>query len=133
MITIPEGRGDTILLVEDEDRVRNAGQRVLQSLGYRVLTASNGREGLETFRKAAKVDLVLTDMVMPEMGGKELIQELRRIAPGLKALVITGYTLQEDVQALKDSGFADIVYKPLDVGELGRAIRRILDAGTKSE
>jgi two-component system cell cycle sensor histidine kinase/response regulator CckA len=113
--------------------VRNAGQRVLQSLGYRVLTASNGREGLETFRKAAKVDLVLTDMVMPEMGGKELIQELRRIAPGLKALVITGYTLQEDVQALKDSGFADIVYKPLDVGELGRAIRRILDAGTKSE
>jgi two-component system cell cycle sensor histidine kinase/response regulator CckA len=88
---------------------------------------------LETFRKAGRVGLVLTDMVMPEMGGKELVQELRRIAPGLKALVITGYTLQEDVRALKDSGFADVVYKPLAVDVLGRTVRRILDAGTEDE
>ncbi|MBN1812943.1 MAG: GAF domain-containing protein, partial [Anaerolineae bacterium] len=126
---IPEGRGETILFVEDEERVRDAGQRVLQSLGYCVLTASNGKEGLDAFRKADKVDLVLTDMVMPEMGGRELIQELKQISPGLKTLVITGYTMQEDIQALKEAGFADVIYKPIDVGILGRTIRRILDAG----
>jgi PAS domain S-box-containing protein len=130
---IPSGRGETILFVEDEDRVRDAGQRVLQSLGYRVLTASNGREGLEVFREAGEVDLVLTDMIMPEMGGRELIQELKRMAPDVKALVITGYTMQEDIQALKGSGFTDIIYKPLDVSVLGETVRRILDAGTEDE
>jgi PAS domain S-box-containing protein len=130
---IPEGRGETILLVEDEEKVRDAGQRVLQSLGYRVLTASNGREGLEVFERAGGVDLVLTDMVMPEMGGKELIQELRQIAPGLQVLVITGYTMQEDIRALKEIGFADIIYKPLDVGVLGKTVRRMLDRNTEHE
>jgi PAS domain S-box-containing protein len=129
---IPEGRGEIILLVEDEDRVRHAGQQVLESLGYRVLTASNGREGLEVFQKAGEVDLVLTDMVMPEMGGRELIQTMKRIAPDVKALVITGYTIREDMQVLKDAGFADVVYKPLDVGVLGGTIRRILDAETEN-
>jgi PAS domain S-box-containing protein len=130
---IPRGREETILFVEDEDRVRDAGQRVLQSLGYRVLTASNGGEALKVFQESGEVDLVLTDMVMPEMGGRELIQELKRIAPDIKALVITGYTMQEDIQALRGSGFTDIIYKPLDVGALGKTVRRILDAGTKSE
>jgi PAS domain S-box-containing protein len=125
---IPEGRGETILFIEDEDKVRDAGQRVLQSLGYRVLTASNGREGIEMFRKTDKVDLVLTDMIMPEMGGREVIEQLKQLAPGIKALVVTGYTMQEDIQALKEAGFVDIVYKPLDVSLLGRTLRRILDA-----
>jgi CheY-like chemotaxis protein len=125
---IPEGRGETILFIEDEDKVRDAGLRVLQSLGYRVLTASNGKEGIEVFRKAGKVDLVLTDMIMPEMGGREVIERLKQLAPGIKALIITGYTMQEDVQALREAGFVDIIYKPLDVSLLGRTLRRILDA-----
>ena len=128
MSGIPEGRGETILFIEDEDKVRDAGQRLLQSLGYRVLTVSNGKEGIEVFRRAGKVDLVLTDMIMPEMGGREVIERLKQIAPGIKALIITGYTMQEDIQALKEAGFVDIVYKPLDVGLLGRTIRRILAA-----
>jgi YesN/AraC family two-component response regulator len=85
---------------------------------------------LEVFQNK-DVDLVLTDMVMPEMGGRELIQELKRIAPAVKALVVTGYTMQEEVRALKDSGFADIVYKPLNADVLGRTVRRILDAEQK--
>jgi PAS domain S-box-containing protein len=128
-----EGRGETILLVEDEETVREAGQKLLTSLGYQVLTASNGREGLEVFRAADHVDLVLTDMVMPEMGGRELIQELKQSHPYVKALVITGYTMQEDVQVLKESGFTDVVYKPLDIGVLGRTIRRILDANSEDD
>jgi PAS domain S-box-containing protein len=130
---IPQGRGETILFVEDEDSVRDAGERVLQSLGYRVLTASDGREALEVLRNNSGVDLVLTDMIMPEMGGRELIQKVKQIAPGVKAMVMTGYTIQEDVQALRDSGFADIVYKPLEIGVLSRTVRRILDADSSTK
>ena len=124
---IPQGRGETILLVEDEGKVREAGRRVLESLGYSVLTATNGLEGLSLFKEADRCDLVLTDMVMPEMGGLELIQELKRIAPGVKALVVTGYISQEDTQVLKDSGLTHIIDKPLDVCILARAVRQILD------
>jgi CheY-like chemotaxis protein len=130
---VPTGHGETILFVEDEDRVREAGQRVLESLGYRVLTASNGQEGLEVFQATGNVALVLTDMVMPVMGGRELIQELTRINPEVKALIITGYMVQEDLQALMEEGFADVVYKPLDVGVLGRTIRQVLGVASKDE
>jgi PAS domain S-box-containing protein len=125
---IPEGRGETILFVEDEEKVQDAGRWALQSLGYQVLTASNGKEGLEVFQRTDNVDLVLTDMIMPEMGGREMVQRLKQISPDVKALIITGYTVQEDMQALKESGFADVVYKPFDVSVLGQAIRRIIDA-----
>jgi PAS domain S-box-containing protein len=125
---IPQGRGETILFVEDEEKVREAGQDVLESLGYDVLAAANGKEGLEAFRQAQRVDLILTDMVMPEMGGREMIKELKQVAPGVKTLVITGYTMQEDIQALKDTGLAGIIHKPLDVQTLARAVRRALDA-----
>jgi CheY-like chemotaxis protein len=128
---IPEGKGETILFVEDETRMRVAGQQVLQSLGYRVITAANGKQGLQAFQETGKVDLVVTDMVMPEMGGRELIQELKQLAPDVQALVITGYTLQEDIRMLKESGLADVVYKPFDVGVLGRTVRRMLDADTE--
>jgi PAS domain S-box-containing protein len=132
----PEGKGETILFVEDEEKVREAGQRILESLGYRVLTATNGREALAVYRSVETadpeqrrgIDLVLTDMVMPEMGGKELIQELKRASPGVKALAITGYMMREDLQELREEGFVDIVYKPLDGGALGEAVRRALDA-----
>jgi PAS domain S-box-containing protein len=130
---IREGSGETILLVENEEKVRDAVQRVLQSLGYRVLPASNGKEALEIFGKAGGVDLVLTDMIMPEMGGRELIQELKRIAPDAKVLVISGYTMQRDIQELKESGLADIIYKPLDVQSLTRAVRRTLDVDKGEE
>jgi PAS domain S-box-containing protein len=132
-VRIPEGRGETVLLVEDEDQVRIAAQDVLQSLGYRVLTASNGREGLEVFKETAAVDLVLTDMVMPEMGGQAMIQELKQIAPDIKTVVVTGYTMQEDIQALKESGFADVIHKPVGVQALAEAVRRALDADTEEE
>jgi two-component system cell cycle sensor histidine kinase/response regulator CckA len=123
----PEGKGETILLVEDEEKVREAGQWILESLGYRVLTASNGREGLEVYRATDRVDLVVTDMVMPDMGGKELIQELRRTEPGIKTLAITGYVMQEELQDLREGGVMEIVHKPLEASTLGKAIRRILD------
>jgi len=126
-LATPEGEGETILLVEDEEKVREGGQKILESLGYRVLTAADGREALEVY--GAEVDLVITDMVMPEMGGRELVRQLRKANPHLKALAITGYALPEDVQELREEGILDIVQKPFEVSTLAEVIRRVLDAG----
>jgi len=125
-LPILEGRGETILLVEDQERIRLAGQQVLESLGYRVLTAADGREGLAVYRAAERVDLVITDVVMPEMGGREMVRELRKLTPDLKALAITGYILREDLEELKTEGFLDVVHKPFDVETLAQLIRRAL-------
>ena len=125
----PEGKGEIVLVVEDEERVKESSRRILESLGYRVLTAENGREALEIYRSAERVDLLLTDMVMPEMGGKELIRELRKTYPHLKAAAMTGYALEEDLRELKEEGNLEVVYKPLDMNTLAQVVRRALDGG----
>jgi PAS domain S-box-containing protein len=124
----PQGHGEIVLLAEDEEKVREAGQEILESLGYQVLTAKNGREALKAYLAADQIDLVLTDMVMPEMGGKELVQELRKIAPHVKVLAITGYTLVGDVQSLKKAGILDVIHKPFEVTVLANTIRQALDS-----
>ncbi len=134
VVALPQGQGETILLVEDNEGVREAAQEILEPLGYRVLTAENGREALEVYwvaqsgdRPQQGVDLVITDVVMPEMGGKMLIRKLREANPGLKGLAITGYIVEEDVQRLRKAGFLDVVRKPFDVDALARTVRRALD------
>ncbi len=135
---LPQGRGETILLVEDEVKLREAGQAILTSLGYRVKTAANGREALALCKQAQSalpsaddaphIDLIITDLVMPQMGGKGLLHELQRINSPLKVLAITGYALQEkDMSSLRNVGFVDIISKPFDIEELAQVIRNILD------
>jgi CheY-like chemotaxis protein len=125
--TVPEGRGETILLVEDEEKVREAGRRILESMGYRVLSAADGLEGFELYRSTEKVDLVITDMVMPVSGGRALVRELREVNPDVKIIVMTGYVMRDDLHELRDEGVLEIVHKPLDIGVLAEAIRRALD------
>jgi len=129
------GKGETILVAEDEERVRDLSRRILESLGYRVLTAENGRKALEVYRSAEsacpeqgrRVDLLLTDMIMPEMGGKELIRELRKVDPHLRVVAMTGYVLAEDLRQLKEEGSLEVVQKPLDTDTLARIVRHALD------
>lgn len=125
----PLGQGEPILLVEDHTHLRAAGESILQELGYHVLTASNGREALTTFRANPEIALVITDLVMPEMGGEALVHELKRLAPTCKVLAITGYTMQVGVRTLKDAGFFDVVHKPFDADTLAQVIHRALTEG----
>jgi signal transduction histidine kinase/CheY-like chemotaxis protein len=122
------GRGEIVLVVEDEDRIRGLCQRILESLGYQVLTAANGREALDVYRAIGKVDLVVTDLVMPEMGGKSLIRELRKVNPDLKFVAMTGYVLMEDLQQLKEEGLLEVIHKPLDTDTLAQVVRWALDS-----
>jgi two-component system cell cycle sensor histidine kinase/response regulator CckA len=129
-----KGEGETILFVEDEEKLREGGRAILKSLGYQVLTAANGREALETYKEAyvggvPEIALVVTDIVMPEMGGQALIQELRKINPGVKVLAITGYVLPDDFKDLEGIGILGTIQKPFEVGALVEAIRRALQAG----
>ncbi|MEE9616529.1 MAG: PAS domain S-box protein, partial [Anaerolineae bacterium] len=125
--TPPRGQGETILLVEDNENLLEGGQIILESLGYRVLTGANGREALEVCQAVKGIDLVITDLVMPVMGGKKLMQELRKAIPDLKVLALTGYAMEKSRGKLKDAGFLDVVYKPFDVDVLAQIIRRALD------
>jgi two-component system cell cycle sensor histidine kinase/response regulator CckA len=131
MSVAPKGGGETILLVEDEDKLRESGRAILESLGYRVLTAANGREALETYkatcaRGLSRIALVVTDLVMPEMGGQALVQALKKIDPRVKILAITGYAMANDVEKLKQVGILRLIQKPLEVDALAEAIHQAL-------
>jgi signal transduction histidine kinase len=123
----PEGKGETILLVENENNMRELTREILVLLGYRVLTAANGQEALEVYRSAGGVDLVMTDMAMPEMGGKDLVRELRKLNPALKAVATTGLAV-EDMRDLQTEGILAVIEKPFDKHTLAQVIRRVLDA-----
>ncbi|HOT90894.1 MAG TPA: PAS domain S-box protein [Anaerolineae bacterium] len=124
--TVPLGHGELILLVEDNANLREAGKSMLAELGYRVLTATNGREALTLFRTSPDIALVITDLIMPEMGGEALLNELKRLPATRKVLAITGYTMQIGIRALKAAGFYDVVHKPFDADTLAHVIHRAL-------
>ncbi len=125
--TLLQGQGEMLLWVEDNENLRKAGQSFLELLGYRVLTAANGHEALTVYEAQGGTDLVITDMVMPKMGGKELVQKLRSMNPNLKALGITGYAVEKVTQELRELGFLDVIHKPFDIETLAQVIRRALD------
>ena len=123
--TAPQGNGELILLVEDNERIREAGQGILESLNYAVVTAENGQEALDLYA-ARDIDLIITDVVMPEMGGLDLLQALGEREPKPKALAITGHVLEQEVETLKEAGIQAIVYKPFDLHTLAQAVYDIL-------
>jgi len=119
---------ETILLVEDEVPLRAMFNTVLQSLGYTVLQAGNGAEALEINRRSGPIDLVVTDVVLPEMGGRELVEELTRLRPALKVLFMSGYT--SDTVVRRGVQLAEVAFlqKPFTMSALGARVRHLLDA-----
>jgi PAS domain S-box-containing protein len=119
---------ETILLVEDDDAVRSISRRILELQGYAVIEAGNGVEGLRLCELAATpIDLVLTDMVMPEMNGKELARHLRERYPQIRLLFMSGYT--EDAalrQSFLEPGTA-FIEKPFAPAALADKVRKVLD------
>jgi PAS domain S-box-containing protein len=125
----PRGGTETILVVEDEDIVRALACRGLREQGYTVFEARNGTEGLRMFEaRPHGIDLVVTDVVMPEMGGRELAQRLAVLEPGLPVLFTSGYTGDDVIQrGLLEPG-APFQQKPFTPEALAAAVREMLDA-----
>jgi hypothetical protein len=122
----PRGRGETILVVEDAPRLRQAVKMGLEALGYQVVAAATAREAVDVYRREA-VDLVVTDIVMPDRSGKDLLRDLRAEEPDLKVVAMTGYALDEDAPS-ELAEFDALIRKPFSIEHLGTTIREVLDA-----
>lgn len=116
-----------ILLVDDEEMIRNTLKTLLEELGYQVLIAENGVKALTIFNKFKNtIDLVITDMIMPEMNGNELFTSLREIEPTTKVIISSGYTKDENINDLFAKGLIDFIKKPFNTNELSQIIAKAL-------
>ena len=121
-----KARGETVLLVEDDDFVRSLARRVLSRTGYDVLTARNGIEALEIAeKKADSIDLVVSDVIMPEMGGGQLVDRLRERYPDLKVILTSGYS-EEELRGEIRHKAAGFLVKPFTPEKLTSLIARVL-------
>jgi len=124
---IIEGTG-TILLVDDEEMVLDVGVQLLKALGYTVLEAKGGREAVEIYRENKdKIDMVLLDMIMPDMGGGEAYDRMKEINPDIKVLLSSGYSIDGQATEIIDRGCDRFIQKPFDMKQLSRSIRETLD------
>jgi PAS domain S-box-containing protein len=125
----PHGSG-VILFIDDEDLVRTAASMLLSQLGYKVLTAQNGQAGLVKYKEnRSEVRLVILDMVMPVMGGRETFEELHEIDPTLPVIITTGFSGEKDLQALLNKGVAGIIHKPFTKLEIAEMVAKFLSTG----
>ena len=122
------GRGELVLVVDDEPAVRDATRFNLESHGYRVLPAADGREAVNLFLKYQdNIRLVITDVMMPVMGGAALVRALKTIKADLKVIATTGLDGEDRLAGLTNLGVRDVLPKPCTVEELLRATRHKLD------
>ena len=122
---------ETILLVDDDDRIREMGKQMMEMGGYEVLVAKSGEEALEIYSTCKEqIALVILDLIMPGMGGSRCLEELLRMDPNVKVLVASGYSSNGFTHDHKGGGARGFVNKPYDAKDILTAIRRVLDKGT---
>jgi PAS domain S-box-containing protein len=129
------GKG-TILFMDDQSEIRKLAGRMLKLLGYEVEFASNGEEAISLYKKALEskeaFDAVILDLTIPGgMGGKETIQKLREIDPGVRAIVSSGYSNDTIMSDYKQYGFSGVVAKPYETGELEKVLSRVIQEAGK--
>lgn len=128
--TPPETQGgvETILIIDDEEIIRNISKRILERVGYSVIVAKDGNEAINLYEKQMKeIDLVLLDLVMPEISGVAVFNALVKINPNIKVLVSSGYAEDKFVLELKSKGVKHFVQKPFQPDELLAEIRNCLE------
>lgn len=129
-VNIPEelikGTG-TVLMVDDEKDILEVGEKLLEAIGYKVLTATNGNEAIEIYKKNMdKIDIVLLDMIMPTMAGGKVFDIIKKINPDAKVLLISGYSLDNQVAKILNRGCDGFIQKPFNLNELSGKIRKII-------
>jgi two-component system cell cycle sensor histidine kinase/response regulator CckA len=124
-----KGGAETILVVDDEDLIRDLGSRLLAKSGYRVIGSSNGREALEVYQERGdEIDLILLDLIMPEMGGRQCLEGLLRLDPSVKVVIASGYLAEAQTWRTLAAGAKGFVRKPYDIRHLLKVVREVLDS-----
>jgi len=123
---------ETVLFVDDEEAVLELGRSILERCGYTVLVARNGEEALEIYdARGEEISLVVLDLVMPKIDGRECLRRLLKMDPQARVLIATGYTADTSAQTLEREGAVGLVEKPYRLQELSQAVREALDADRK--
>ena len=120
-----ESKG-TVLVVDDEESIRQVASDILSYLGYSVETSPSGQDAVNRLLQGARPDLVLLDVIMPGMNGVETFRKLREIEPDLPILISTGYAEQSAVQSLAEEGVAGFVNKPFAIETLAKRLEEVL-------
>jgi PAS domain S-box-containing protein len=119
---------ETILLVDDEKMIIDVGKQMMQTLGYRVLVASTGKEAVSLYEKnIKKIDIVILDMIMPHMSGARIYERLREINDEVKVLLSSGYSMNEQAKEILAQGCQGFMQKPFNLKDLSMKLREILD------
>ena len=123
-----EGTGETVLVVEDEEQIRNLARRVLEQLGYVVLEAVDGVDGLTVYQKEQqRIAAVILDLTMPKKSGLEVLATLRRLNPAVRVILSSGYSAAAQKLDLPRLGVMAFLQKPYVPNELARTLRNVLD------
>ncbi|NOY64290.1 MAG: response regulator [Nitrospirae bacterium] len=126
-LSCPQGRGEMILIVEDNEEVRSFLVTFLTELQYRTISVSNGLEALDVYKqKKSEISLILTDLVMPEMSGLEFCKKIKQLHPDAKIIAISGYPLMSDDQKYMLECFDRIVNKPFEIKDMAVVISELL-------
>ncbi len=119
---------ETVLLVDDEEIVIGVGKKMLEKLGFSVLTAKNGKEALDVYKNNQDdIDLVVLDIIMPDMGAAETYDGLQAINPAIKVLLSSGYGADQQTREILDRGCNGFIQKPFNLKGLSGKIGEILD------
>jgi len=116
-----------VLLVDDEEAIREVGQKWLEAMGYSVLTAQEGKEAIRVYKENRdSIDIVLLDMIMPVLGGRETYEALKEINPEVKVLLLSGYSIDTQAADTLKKGYDGFIQKPFTMKELSEKIRGVL-------
>ena len=122
---------ETILLVDDEEMIIKVGKRILETLGYSVITASGGHEAVEVYRvNWQEIALVILDMIMPDLEGGKTFDELKSVNQGVKVILSSGYSLNEEAEGIMQRGCKVFMQKPFNVYALSRTVREVIDSAS---
>jgi CheY-like chemotaxis protein len=130
VIPIKESQQARVLVIDDEDSIRDILSRILETKGHQVVVASNGEEGIERF-KSEPFDLVFTDLGMPKLSGWDVGKAIKGINPKIPIAMITGWGVELDKEKLKESGIDLIVSKPFNFNQVIRAVSEAMELKEK--
>ncbi len=118
---------ETVLLIDDDEMVVDVSEHILNNSGYDVVSVKSGKEAIEAYKENhSRIDMVILDMILPDMGGGDTYDRLKEINPGIKALLASGYDIDYQGRDIMERGCDGFIQKPFNMNELLEKIRGIL-------